>query len=128
MGYSIEMEVREDYLFATACGERTAENVSAIAREVIDECVQRNVAHVLLDLRHLTGRLNIADSLSVVTKGFPEIGVFRRLERVAVLEMSERYERSRFFERVAHSRGYNIRMFDDQQEALDWISSSRQSA
>jgi len=128
VSYSIEMELRGSCLFAAACGERTGENVSAIAREILDKCVRNNIVDVFLDLRQLTGRLNISDSISVITKEFPEMDLFGKLERVAVLETSERHERSRFFERAAHARGYNIRMFDDQKEAADWISKSRQPA
>ena len=128
VSYNIEMELREHCLFATACGERTGENVSAITKEILDECVRNNIVDVFLDLRQLTGRLTITDSISVITNEFPRIGLFKKLERVAVLESRERHERSRFFERVAHARGYNIRMFDDQREAADWISRSRQPA
>lgn len=128
MSYSIDMEVRGHCLFAAACGERTSQNVSAIAKEVVAECERNEVVDVFLDLRQLTGRLNISDSLAVVTNGFPAMGTFQKLERVAVLEASERRERSRFFERAARARGYNIRMFDDQKEAFDWISESRQPA
>jgi hypothetical protein len=128
VSYDIEIELQEHYLFATACGDRTSENVSALAREVLDECVRHKVVNVLLDLRLLTGRLSISESLSVITRVFPEMGTLRKLQRVAVVETSERNERSRFFERAAGSRGYNIKMFEDQKEAVDWLSEHRQPA
>ena len=128
MSYSIEMELRGRCLFAAACGVRTSENVSAIAKQVLDECMRKDIVDVCLDLRQLTGRLNISDSLSIITREFPEMGLFQKLERVAVIESGERQERSRFFERAAHARGYNIRMFDDQKQAADWISKGKQPA
>ena len=106
----------------------TLENVAAIAGEILDECVRANVARVFLDLRQLSGRLDISESILVITEMFPKMGLSQKLERVAVLESHERHERSRFFERAAHARGYNLRMFDDQDEAMDWISASRQLA
>jgi len=97
MSYEIEMKVKGHYLFATACGTRTSENVLSIAKEILDECMRNNTANVFLDLRQLTGRLSISESLPVITKEFPELGLFRKLERVAVLESGDRNERSRFF-------------------------------
>ena len=128
MSYKIQLELRERCLFAAASGERTCKNVAAIAGEILDECVRANVARVFLDLRQLSGRLDISESILVITEMFPKMGLSQKLERVAVLESQERHERSRFFERAAHARGYNLRMFDDQDEAMDWISASRQLA
>jgi hypothetical protein len=128
MSYTMDIEVQGDCLVAAACGERTGENVSAIAQEILDECLRQGIVKVLLDLRPLTGRLSISESLSVVTHLFPEMSALRKLERVAVIEASERHERSRFFERAAGARGYNIRMFSEQQQAVDWLAQSRQPA
>ena len=128
MSYNIEIEIRDHFLFATASGERTDINVEAIAKKIVDECARNKIANVYLDLCQLTGRLSILESLLVITKVFPEMGIFRKLERVAVLESSERNERSRFFEQAAQARGYNIRMFDNRKEATDWLSECGQPA
>ena len=122
MNYTLEMEARNGCLFAVARGERTIDNISAIAEEILSECLRSDTVDVFLDLRQLTGRLDVSDSIQVIIREFPRIGLFQTLNRVAVLESEERDERSQFFERAAQARGYNIRMFEDQAKANDWIT------
>ena len=124
MSLNIDIELRESYLFATVCGERTSENIAALAKEILDVCQKNNIDRVLVDLRKFTGRLNITDSYLVVDRILPTIKLFHQLKKVAVLELEERYERSRFFEGVAQDNGYNIRMFEDQDVATAWLSKS----
>ena len=38
MGYKVNFELKHHYLCATIYGERTTENISAIAKEVLDIC------------------------------------------------------------------------------------------
>ena len=128
MDHNIEIEIRENCLFAVAKGVRTENSISEIAKEIFDKCASNNIVKAFVDLRQLTGRLNISESLQVINKLFPEIGIFRKLEKVAVLETNERNERSVFFEQAAQARGYNIRMFDDQDNAADWLSECKQPA
>ena len=128
MTYRADFELRDQHLFATVGGPRTIESITSISREVVNECRRNGVSKVFIDLRQLTGRLEITDSLSVVERIFPAIESFRELEKVAVLEQKERFERSRFFERVAQSKGYNIRMFEDPDEATTWLTVTEQPA
>ena len=128
MSHNVQLIPRGSCLFATASGERTSDSVSAIAKEIVDQCMQNGIADVYLDLRQLKGRLDISDSIAVITRVFPELGLLGKLQRVAVLESSGRYERSRFFERAAHARGYNIRMFEDEEVAISWVTGGAQSA
>ena len=126
MSLGIETEVKHQCLFVTVMGQRTRSNIQELTKAVVDRCISNNVVRTLVDLRQFTGRLDISDSFIVVTDVFPSIGIFNKLERVAVLESKERNVRSRFFEGVAHARGYEIRMFDCQEEAAEWISESKQ--
>ncbi len=41
--------------------------------------------------------------------------------RIAIVDNPDNSEGNRFFENVCVNRGLNIRCFDDQQEALDWL-------
>jgi hypothetical protein len=124
MSYDIDIELKENYLFATVCGERTGENIATLAKEILDVCKKNNIDLVFVDLRKFTGRLNITDSYLVVARILPTIKLFQQLKKVAVLELEERYERSRFFEGVAQDNGYNIRMFEDQDVAAAWLLES----
>lgn len=124
MSLNIEMQIIERYLFVIPRGKRTSDNISEISKSILDFCLQNNIENVLLDARQLTGRLDISESYLVVLNLFPTIKQFRQLTKVAILESKERYERSRFFERLARKRNYNLRIFEDQMEATTWISKS----
>jgi hypothetical protein len=128
MSYEMTKEVKGQTLFVTAAGRRTGRNVAAIAKDVLDECRRSNVTEVFIDLRDLKGRMDVSDSLLVITEVFPSINLFRHVKRVAVIETPDRDERSRFFERVAHSRGFNIRMFDDPERAQQWLAETISSS
>ena len=122
---NIEMNLRGHFLNATACGLRTVDNVTHLTRSILDACDTHGVADVLLDLRQLTGKLSIIESLSMITNVFPEMKRLKCLSKVTVLESKDRQERSRFFEKASKARGYNIRMFEDQNEAYAWMDRSK---
>jgi hypothetical protein len=117
--------MEQGYLHACASGTRTLKNVSSIAREILDASIINETDKALIDIRQLEGRLSIFDSLLIITKEFPAIQQLRVLNKAAIVDAEDRRERSEFFERIARSRDYNIRIFEDVQTAIEWISEDK---
>jgi hypothetical protein len=95
--------------------------VIQLAEEVYQKAVQLQIRRLLVDVRDLLGWLQPTEIYDVVDGEFPR---FRghKIRRLAIVdrkhdEPDQRY----FFETVAHNRGYDLRLFADLQEAIDWL-------
>lgn len=121
MTYRLKIKKEEHYVSAFATGIRNRENISSMAQEILDACKQHQVDKVLIDVREMNGRLSIFDSLAIISKDFSKLKQFRILNKAVIVDAESRRERFSFFEQVARRRGYNIRVFDDVDEAIEWI-------
>lgn len=121
MFYNLDIKKDKDLLCVALSGSRTRESISAAAKEIVNACRQHQADKVMIDVRRLTGRIPIFDSLSVIFNDFPAIRATGVINKAAFIESEIRRTRFTFFERVAHSRGYNIRFFIDPDAALKWL-------
>lgn len=120
MTYELQVEDRNEYLYARPIGIRTRETVSAIATEMLGACIENGNTRVMIDVRQLEGRLRTMDSFSIVTEDFPKMrgkGVYQ----AAVVDRQVSRARGWFFETVARNRGFNLRLFADQDTAHKWL-------
>jgi hypothetical protein len=121
MHYTLDLKVEERYLYATASGMRTRKSVAMIAKEVFEACQKHKANRVIVDVCQLGGRIPIFDSLSVIFEEFPHIKEAQIIEKAALIDSKIRKLRDSFFERVARSKGYNIRIFSEPEIAIEWI-------
>lgn len=128
MTYRLELRKEKDVVYVRASGIRSRETVSSIAHEILDACDKHQVDRVLVNVQELTGRLSIFDSFMLVAEEFPKLKRRQILKKAALVDNRERRERFRFFELLAHNRGYNLRIFDDADEALEWIRGDESTA
>ena len=122
MDFSLEIEEDSGFLLALVAGVRTPQSVAAAAAQVVAECVKRQAACVLIDVRKMSGSLSTLESFEVVSKGFGERSGQRPLMlKAAIIDLPESLERLRFFETAARNRGYNLRCFGDFDLAVEWL-------
>ena len=121
MPHQLKTEIEGDILIATAAGTRDTRTVAAVAHEVAALCRQKDIPKLLLDASGLEGTLKTLDAFSLVVKHFPDLRRLAELEKAAVLDKELTEEQHRFLENVAVNRGYNFRVFDDRDKALEWL-------
>jgi len=122
MEYEISIEIKADYLHATVKGVRTYSSVSALTRDVFNAAIKANISQVLIDVRELDGRLGLFDSLYIVRNEFPKYR-WKGIGKAVIVDRATPGMRRWFFETAAYNRGYNLRMFQDIKDALEWLHS-----
>ncbi len=121
MSYSLTLERKDNVLWAAATGTRSLETVLAISSEILAACVEKKVKRVLIDVRGLEGRLAKKDAYDIPDKHFPEIRDRSVITHAAIIDLKEFEDSYVFFENVAVSRGFRLRIFPEPEEAIEWL-------
>jgi hypothetical protein len=122
--YNLTIVDGQGHISFVAKGNRTREVVTSLAKEILDTCVHRGINTALIDVRNLKGRLKIFDSLGIIKDEFPRLNWLGIFKKAAIVDRQENGSRLHFFESVARSRGYNLRTFVDQAQAVLWLRES----
>lgn len=125
MAHEMSMRVERGVLLVRVTGTRTREAVSAMAPEILEACIEHECNKVLIDVRDLKGRLSTFDSYSVVVHDFPKLRG-KGLGKAAIVDRKRAVVTHWFFETVAKNRGYNVGLFEDPEEAMDWLGTAHQ--
>ncbi|MGD8455999.1 MAG: hypothetical protein PVF83_06425 [Anaerolineales bacterium] len=120
--YTLVIEIKSKYMVARPKGMRNFDTVKAMTLEIFDVARSVHRSIVLIDVRELKGRLGVLDSYKLVTE------VFQKLHRkgisaAAIVDPQLPSPRSWFLETVSLNRGFNLRIFSDYDEALEWLLS-----
>lgn len=83
-------------------------------------CVERKVDHAMLDVRDVYSDLNY-EQLAALAWTFKDAG-FKDHQRLAVLYHEDPEAQARLFVACAAERGWNVRAFDDFEEAVEWLA------
>jgi hypothetical protein len=120
MSYHLTIEERPSYLHARVIGARNPENALRFLKEVYEACVNRGYSAVLLEMNLSGPSLDSASIFRVISQQSPDA---TRLQKIAYVDASTSDpERPRFAETVAINRGVNVRMFQDLDAAIQWMS------
>lgn len=123
MAYDYKIEDRQQYIWVEISGVRTPgkelEDIAPIWAEAIRTCREKKTNKLLAILK-LRGKMSIIASYNVV-KFADRIGWSRDL-RVALVDLGEEPDRNNLFtETVAVNRGYQLKVFRDDQDGLTWL-------
>jgi len=123
MAYAINIELMQGYVRAHAKGERRlgdAElDASQAGQEIVQFCRDADVYKVLLVLE-LRGRLSAVDSYELVANS-KNYGWTHEFKLAFVETNKESIEDVRFTETVAVNRAYAVKVFTDEEAAVDWL-------
>jgi hypothetical protein len=87
---------------------------------LINAAKQVQQAVILVDVREFKGRLGAFDSLYVVRDEFAKYRG-KGIRKAALVDREAQGTRRWFFETVAQNRGFNLRMFNEVEEAQAWL-------
>jgi hypothetical protein len=109
MGYRIEFAAAGGILRAIVSGG--TKFAASIARDIGEQARRNSARQVVIDLRRLHDRVG---RLALLTAECAP-------ERVAVVDAQENDQYYVFAEAAAKSAGRELRRFDDERDALDWL-------
>jgi hypothetical protein len=119
MSYTIETEIKKDYVKLTALGKQTLENNKELVFQVIKVCTENNVGKALVDIREVLGQPGTFSDFELASVAAEKaLGLFHK---VALLYRQGNREYTSFFETVIRNRGINLLAFLDEQEATKWL-------
>jgi hypothetical protein len=123
MAYMAEIETRPDHIRVEVSGHRTpgktVEDAGVVGRQIVAECRRSAIEKILLVLQ-LTGRMHPLDAYTLVT-GSEDYGWSRSFKLAFVDLNAESHEDSLFTETVAVNRAYLMKVFDNEQDATEWL-------
>jgi len=125
-----QFEEREGYLAMVQHGEESggpairAEFQSYIVA-IVEQCVRTGLAAVLVDRRNLINPPsdpNAALAVHQIASQLDQTRITRYVQRCAFLVPPDRLPNTSFPEDVFQNRGLNLRYFDDEQQAIEWLT------
>ena len=121
MSGEISYEKRGDILWGTATGDRDMDTIMKYSAEVMAGCAREKTPRVLIDVRGLKGQLSSIEVFDLPSTYFLKIRDRSVLTHLAMIDFPESQDQLSFLEYAAKSRGLNIRVFIDVEEALLWL-------
>lgn len=126
MPYQTDIRVFEDHVRAEVSGARTpgmvVPDAIQVGQQISDACRDAGVSRLLVILR-MTGRLSPTESYEIFSD--PQAYGWSRDVKVALVDMNEdSKDDSLFSETVAVNRAYQMSVFDDENEAREWLLES----
>lgn len=123
MPYDLVFSEEDGILRVDATGDRTkvntAESGRAAWRAVAKECTARGLTHVLIVSR-ITGRYRIADVYDV-NSAIAEAGIQPGWKIAYVNLDPPSYKPTQFGEMVAVNRFVQVKLFDNERDAREWL-------
>ncbi|HZQ72290.1 MAG TPA: hypothetical protein VFB08_05200 [Burkholderiales bacterium] len=117
MGYRIDFAVRENLLRAVVSGKApTKAAAGSIGSDIAEGAKREARRELLVDLRRLGNRIGSLKSI-LLPRGWRRVTDYR----MAVLDTRENNPYYVFLEMAAKKRGYELRCFDNADDAQRWL-------
>src|SRR5450432_1561010 len=120
MPCNVQIVKTRDFLKLNAQGQLDVRQSHDVLAGLAKSCIAHDIDCALLDVRDASGTLKLSD-LYALARAFPEMG-FHEHHRLAVLHRYSAGERAQMFAMFATDRGWNVRAFEEYEEAIDWFS------
>lgn len=112
-----ELNCQSQFIDLRLTGELDRDFAVQICKDTVGRAKAAHLNDVLLDIRPMIGRETYWELFQSVSQ-YPS-GL--RFLRIAVLEHQNEMERGTFHENVAVNRGFQIRYFTQENDALNWL-------
>ena len=125
MPYSLTFQERDGYLRVEGRGDRTTgdpvKNGRAIVDRVAMKCREAGYTRIML-ASHLTGAYPPFANFQVVT-ALEQLGIPKEWKMAYVNLDPKSHKAVLFSETMAVKKGFQARVFDNEQEACNWLNS-----
>src|SRR5262245_8952550 len=112
-------EVREGYAHFRPIGRVTWRSAITLFEQAMAACNENQVTKVIVDTKLLTHQpLTLADRYFL---GEALARLWDRSIKLCVVARSDQIDPDRFGWRVAHNRGLDFGLFEDETEAMQWL-------
>ena len=118
--FRLSMKVGSDYLDVHASELRSQDTVSAITMKVFHTAIEKNLSKILIDVRELKGVFGVMDIYFLVSEGLKDLRG-KGVNQVAVIDIRRSTIQGWFLETVAQNRGFNLRVFAEEEAAISWL-------
>ncbi len=123
MSYKAIIEEHNVYLKCIISGDREVntevDDITKVWSSLYEICINKGYMKVLAVFK-LSGRLSALGSYSIVETA--ELLGWNRKIKLAIFDTnSESLKDNLFTEDVAFNRGYNVKIFSDENEAKEWL-------
>lgn len=122
MLYELEVRAREGYVRVTVNSDITRPIAADMAQNVTRELHRRNLFAALIDLRSSKNIDQVSNKFQFAHEDAPALELDKN-HRIALLTAPEDDSHD-FVELVMRNVGYNLHLFKDEEEALNWLSES----
>lgn len=124
MGYKIDYQDDAEVLRVEITGVRSNDDLTSCEkkawREVAKIAREKNLAKILV-ISNATGRYPTWDAYQI-NSSLEECGIQREWKIAFVNLDQDSFQEVKFAETVAVNRGFNVSVFNKQENALKWIS------
>ncbi len=123
MSYDLSIQDNQDYIKVVISGDRIpgqeVADISAVLVEVAEYCKEKN-SNKVLGVINLSGRLPTMASLNIINTT-DSFGWDRKF-KFALYDMNDDSRKDNLFtETVATNRGFQLKVFDNEQDANKWL-------
>ena len=124
MPYTLERSQEGQLITIRRVGVVSYQEVKASLQEIGRELVSTIRPHLLVDIRAATQYPDKSELLLVADTNCRDLHLSRK---TAFITNGEAHESVRFTVATAVNRGYDVKVFSDEEHALDWLFPSDQS-
>lgn len=122
MEFNLDFEEMPGFLKVTVTGNNSRETVAAYLQQMLRECRRRDCYRVLINEQLEGPRLGAMDVFAVASKGSMDaLGVF---DAIAYVDPGMG-DMGKFAETVAINRGMPVAFFNNEDDAIEWLSENR---
>ena len=120
MKAEIKFVKTKDFIKTTASGQLSLEQSKKVLTGIARLNTPDDLHDLLVDIRDTLPGLSLSDIYELVTEVGNHRQAFRK--KIAILLGSQHdIDKARFLEMCAANRGYNVNVFDDFEESVNWL-------
>ncbi|MEE2733706.1 MAG: hypothetical protein VYA55_22985 [Pseudomonadota bacterium] len=120
MSYQLEVFAKEGYICAEAKCDINRIIAAEMAEEVSEVLQRENLEAALIDVRNSCNTDRPAQNYQFAFDDAPNLNL-RPTDRIAILSAPDDHSHD-FTEIVMRNSGYNVRLFQDEDDALAWLA------
>jgi hypothetical protein len=120
LAYALKIKDEKEYLRIDISGKRTKDTMKEVTKEIFEALEAFEGRKLLVDVSKFEEHMNIIDIFGLLTSDVPN-AIKDTIDKVAIIEPGGNEDDKKFFEIVAQNKGHNLKIFNTEQEALQWL-------